>query len=151
MRAKRLLLIGGAAVMALAIVAPALASTPGERVTTIQLTFDVSTGNETFTSSGPGFCRSGLTVDANILYFEADEEFKILMTKVFRCDDGSGDLAIELSAGEPLGSQTRSGGWIVTGGTGDYATAVGGGTLSAKGRYPFDLVGADTMTGVIVR
>jgi hypothetical protein len=150
MSSKRILVLAVAMVLAVAAVAPTLAATPGSRLTTIQLTFNVETAEETFVGSGPGICSSGRGTDQSIAYIEVGESFKILMTKWLRCDDASGDLQIELSAGEPLGSQTRSGGWVVIAGTGVYERAVGGGTLSAKGHYPNDALGVDTMTGVVV-
>ena len=151
MTLRRILTLGMAAVLAIAVVVPALAAAPGQRQATIQLTFDVADGSESFVASGAGFCSSGWADGGVIEYIEFGDSFKILMTKTLHCDDGSGDLQIRLSAGEPTGSPTRSGGWIVVGGTGDYATAVGGGTMTAKTRYPHDSQGVDTMIGVITR
>ena len=151
MSPRRILGVAVAVALAIAAVAPTIAATPGSRLSTIQLTFDVETSQEMFVASGPGFCPKGRGTDQSITYIEAGESFKILMTKWLRCDDGSGDLQIQLSAGEPLGSQTRSGGWVIIAGTGEYEHAVGGGTLSAKGRYPFDPSGVDTMSGVVIR
>ena len=151
MSMKRVLVLGVAAVLALAMVVPTLAAVPGERQVTIKLTFDVDTGAQTFTSSGPGLCRSGWADEQDISYIEFGATFKIRLTKWLRCDDGSGDVQIQLSAGEPDGSPARSGGWVVIDGTGVYEGAVGGGTLATKTRYPQDGVGVDTMTGAITR
>jgi hypothetical protein len=135
-----------------AVVGPTVAATPGERMVTIHLTFDAADeANQTFTASGRGFCPSGRADDQAIEYIAFGETFKIRLTKWLRCDDGSGDIQILLSAGEPTDSPTRSGGWVVIGGTGDYEGAVGGGTISSKPRYPKDTLGVDTMTGTITR
>ena len=150
MTTTRILGLVAAAALAIALAVPALGSTPGERVTTIQLTFDIATAAETFVGSGPGICRSGTADQQSISFIQVDEDFSIRMTKRLVCDDGSGTLDIFLSAGEPLGSPTRSGGWAITGGTGEYAEAVGGGTLTAKPRQP-DTSGVDTMTGTITK
>lgn len=147
----RMLAILAAAAIGLAFWAPALAATPGARQVTIQLRFDVDSQTETFVASGPGICTSGYADQQDIWFIEADDAFTIRMTKRLVCHDGSGTFDIFLSAGEPLGSPTRAGGWAIMGGTGAYASAVGGGTLTAKSRYPFDPTGVDTMTGSITR
>lgn len=147
----RLVAIVAAAAIALAFWAPALAATPGSRQVTIQLTFDIDSQTESFVASGPGICTSGIADQQSIWFVEADDAFSIRMTKRLACHDGSGTFDIFLSAGEPLGSPTRSGGWAIMSGTGVYEWAVGGGTLTAKPRYPFDSAGVDTMTGSITR
>jgi hypothetical protein len=148
---QRLRILGLVAMLALvaALAAPTLAASPGSRQATIQLTFDVGGAGETFVGSGPGVCASGTTDNLDIWFFEYDDAFSIRMTKRLICDDGSGTFTIFLSAGEPAGSQLRSGGWAIMEGTGVYERAVGGGTLTAKTRYPKDLAGVDTMTGTI--
>jgi hypothetical protein len=147
----RVIILGLLAILMIGLAAPALAATPGSRTVTIQLTFDDATGNESFVASGPGICAGGIADQRNIEFIQFDDSFSIRMTKRLVCDDGSGSIDIYLSAGEQAGSPTRSGGWAITGGSGDYADAVGGGTLTAKGRYPGDPVGVDTMTGAVTR
>ena len=152
MSPKRTLFSAAAIVLAAVLVPPTLAATPGERSSVIQLTFDANDPTiQTFVGSGGGICSSGWADGQVIEYIEFGETFKIRLTKWLHCDDGSGDLQILLSAGEPSGSPARSGGWVIIAGTGDYATAVGGGTMSTKFRNPGDSVGIDTMTGKITK
>ena len=149
MASKRIGGLLAATFLAVALAVPTFAATPGSRVTTIQLTTNLGT-DETFVASGPGFCPSGTADSQDVHFIEFDDAFSIRMTKRLVCDDGSGTLDIYLSAGEPVGFP-RSGGWAVTGGTGDYASAVGGGTLAAHERNVTDTLGIDTMTGTITR
>lgn len=148
---QRFRILGLVAMLGLvaALATPVLGVTPGSRLVTIQLTFDAGGGGETFIASGPGVCTTGTTDNLDIWFFEYDDSFSIRMTKRLVCDDGSGTFTIFLSAGEPAGSQNRSGGWAITEGSGVYEHAVGGGTLTAKGRFPGDDLGVDTMTGTI--
>ena len=153
MSTKRVLFIIAALVLLALSVAPTLAAAPGLRTATIQLASDVENpDNQTFVASGPGICRSGWADGQDITYIEFGEAFKIRLTKWLHCDDGSGDIQIELSAGRPADvTPTLSGGWIIIAGTGAYETAVGGGTMSAKLRSPNDTFVLDTMTGMITK
>jgi hypothetical protein len=152
MSTKRILYVAAALVLAAVSAAPTLAATPGERTVTINLTSDVVNGDQTFVGSGPGICSSGTANDEVIEYIEFGETFKIRLTKWLHCDDGSGDLQILLSAGRPTDvPQALSGGWVVINGSGGYATAVGGGMMTGKIRYPADDNVHDTMTGTITK
>lgn len=142
-----------AIVLAAAMLVPALAAAPASNVVNIRLTFDLAAGTEAWVGSGPGVCRSGTTTAADIPYIEFGDPFKIVMNKELTCDDGSGSFVIQLSAGQPgwPNSPTSNGGWVVTGGTGDYENAVGGGTFTGRRGSPRDQVGFETLQGVIVR
>ena len=149
MNHRRISVLALAAILVAALAVPTWAATPGERQVMIQVAFDDATGQETFVASGPGICPSGILDNRDIWFVQFDDAFSIRMTKRLVCADGSGTFDFFLSAGEPAGSPTRSGGWAIMGGTGVYQDAVGGGTLTAKGRYPKDTGGVDTMTGTI--
>lgn len=151
MTVRRILALCAAAAFAATLGAPAFAATPGQGIVTIQLQYDVSDASETFTAGGPGMWSSGWADGQDIEYIAAGETFRILMTKWLHCDDGSGDIQILLSAGEPVGSPTRSGGWAIIGGSGAYDDAVGGGALGAKGTFPMDTIGVDMMIGTVTR
>jgi hypothetical protein len=148
---KRILVLGASAILVMAIVAPTLASVPGERMVSIKLASNVETGAQTFSASGPGVCSGGWADDEILQFIEFGESLKLRLTKWLHCDDGSGTFQILLSAGAPTGSPALSGGWVIIDGTGVYERAVGGGTMSAKWRYPFDEVVFDSMTGAITR
>lgn len=149
----RILGFVGACVLASATLASALAATPASNSVNIKLSFDIAAGAEAWVANGPGLCRSGTTTAADIPYIQFGDPFKIVMNKELTCDDGTGSIFIELSAGQPgwPSSPTSNGGWIITGGTGDYANAVGGGMFTSRRGSPRDAVGVDQMQGVIVR
>ena len=149
---KRILFTIAMLALAAMVAAPTLAARPGDRSATIQVTFDFTDPtNQTFIGSGSGVCSSGWADGEVVTFLESGEKFKIRLTKWLHCDDGTGDFQIMLSAGGPLGSPTTSGGWVIIDGSGDYSTAVGGGTMSAKLRAPNDVLGVDTMTGTITK
>jgi hypothetical protein len=91
----------GACVLTSATLASALAATPASNSVNIKLSFDIAAGTEVWVASGPGLCRSGTTTAADIPYIEFGDPFKIVMNKELSCDDGTGSIFIELSAGQP--------------------------------------------------
>jgi hypothetical protein len=149
MSAGRVLGFLAGIVLVAATLVPALAAAPASSVVNIKLTFDLAAETEAWVASGPGVCRSGTTTAASISYIEF-EPFKIVMDKELTCDDGSGSFLIRLSSGQ-VANPTSTGGWIVTGGSGAYENAVGGGSFSSCRGSPRDQVGFEMMHGVIIR
>jgi hypothetical protein len=132
-------------VIAALAVAAAPASAAGGAV---RITLDVNfgTGVEQFTASG-AFCPAG---DAESFDSWATGRGATVfhVTKVFACEDGSGTLTIDLDAAFIGVKGGTIGGWHVTGGTGDYARATGGGQIVGIGS-PKGIV--DTYSGIVRR
>ena len=105
---KRILVLGTSAILVMAIVAPTLASVPGERLVSIKLASNVETGTQTFKATGPGVCSSGWADDEIIQLIEFGESLKLRLTKWLHCDDGSGDFQILLSAEEGRGPRGQT-------------------------------------------
>ena len=117
----------GAAVVAVLAVAPVSAA--AEKVT-IDLHVDFELG-ETFTASG--FCESGTAESFGHLIVGQGRATTFHLFKTLTCDDGSGTLTIRVEASGVFGFGGTIGGWIVVGGTGDYATTRGGGSIVGTG------------------
>ena len=144
MRAHRTTLAGlaGAALLALAIAAPAAAGS-GRVAITLDASFD--TGIETFTAGG-AFCPAGTAETPGIFFAGRGRAATFHLFKVLTCTDGSGSLTIRIDAATIDGAPGDQGGWSVVEGTGAYAGAGGGGRL--VGTY-YDNGGGDR--GVIDR
>jgi hypothetical protein len=136
------LAVGVVAALALA-AAPASAAGGAVRIT---LDVNFGTGVEQFTATG-AFCPAGVaeSFDTRVTGRGATV---FHLTKVFTCEDGSGTLAIHLDAPFIGAKGGTIGGWRVTGGTGDYAGATGGGHLEGVGS-PTGIT--DTYTGIVRR
>jgi len=147
---RRIIGLLGMVVLVGMLAAPTLAATPGSGLVRIQLTFVAGGWDETFVASGPGICTSGTADEQDPWFFSFEDGFRVRMSKRLICDDGSGWFRIVLSAGQTGEGQT-SGGWAIVEGSGDYANAVGGGTITATSRNPDDGLGVDTMTGMLYR
>lgn len=134
--------LGAIAVLALA-ASPVAAD--GARPVTITLDVDIVAGTETFTATG-AFCPvgeaesfDGVVTGGPTVVFH--------LTKVFTCEGGS-TLTVDLDAVFQNKRGGTVGGWRITGGTGDYAGATGGGQIVGEGTTTGII---DTYTGVIVR
>ena len=136
------LAVGVVAALALA-AAPASAAGGAIRIT---LDVNFETGVEQFTATG-AFCPAG-EAESFDTWVTGRGTNVFHLTKVFTCADGSGTLAIHLDAPFIGALGGTIGGWRVTGGTGDYAGATGGGHLTGAGS-PTGIV--DTYTGIVRR
>jgi hypothetical protein len=136
------LAVGVVAALAL-VVAPASAADGAVRIT---LDVNFVTGVEEFTATG-AFCPAG-EAESFDTWVTGRGAAVFHLTKVFTCSDGSGSLAIHLNAPFIGARGGTTGGWRVTGGNGDYASATGGGHIAGVGN-PAGIV--DTYTGVVRR
>ena len=136
------LAVGVVAALAL-VAAPASAAGGAVRIT---LDVNFGTGVEQFTATG-AFCPAG-EAESFDTWVTGGGATVFHLTKVFTCADGSGTLAIDLDAPFIGVKGGTIGGWRVTGGTGDYAGATGGGHLVGVGS-PTGIV--DTYSGVVRR
>ena len=124
------LIVGAAAALAI-VASPATAA--GGRPLTITLEGNFTTGVETFTASG-AFCPSGSAVSFDFWRTGgASYNNQFHLSKTFTCDDGSGSLTIHLNAAWVNTHGGTIGGWQITGGTGAYAGASGGGQIVGVG------------------
>jgi hypothetical protein len=131
-------------VAALALVAgPASAAGGAVRIT---LDVNFGTGVEQFTATG-AFCPAG-AAESFDTWSTGRGATVFHVTKVLTCADGSGSLTIDLDAPFIGVKGGTIGGWRVTGGTGDYADASGGGQIVGVGS-PTGIV--DTYTGIVRR
>ncbi len=130
-----------------AILLLAAATQPAAAAGTVSITIDVnqSAGTELFTADGP-FCASGSAISGNFTFAGGGRASTFHLQKVLTCDDGSGTLTINVDAATANGADHDQGGWSVASGTGDYATASGGGRL--VGYYQQDGI-VDHYTGVL--
>lgn len=118
--------------------APAAAAAPPEGVTIVSDVTFVEGGPNVgvFDATGAAvdsgtLCGSGTFEDQGIRFagFPAQTgEVQLQVLKRFTCDDGSGtfDLKMQIKANFDTGLETFQ--WVITGGTGDYATLRGSGT-----------------------
>lgn len=114
------------AVLALAIAVPGVAA----RARSIEITLDANfaTGVETFTAEG-GFCPSGSAASSDLRINGGGSGLSFHVTKVLTCDDSTGSITIEVDAATHAWSPQDQGGWSVSGGSGDWASARGGGSV----------------------
>ncbi|HEX5829039.1 MAG TPA: hypothetical protein VFY23_16050 [Candidatus Limnocylindrales bacterium] len=139
MRTRITSLVIGAMTALLAVAGPVSAG-DGKVVITLDVNF--ARGSETFTATG-AFCPRGSAVTTSV---ETTGRPVFHVEKTFTCKDRSGTLSIALDAVSTwTGTQ---GGWTVTGGTGAYAGASGGGQVVGVGTSSGIL---DTYTGTINR
>ncbi|HEX9044582.1 MAG TPA: hypothetical protein VF802_06110 [Candidatus Limnocylindrales bacterium] len=117
-----------AGLLALGLAAPVVSAS-----TRVEIVLDnhfLTTGVETFTASG--FCPSGSAVTSNLVIVGGSHGLTFHLDKTLTCNDGSGTLSIHVDAATSYGTYTGDqGGWSVTGGTGAWAGATGGGQLVA--------------------
>ena len=126
------------ALLALGVVAGPVAAAPPKGVTIVSdVTFvDGSPNVGEFDATGAAvdtgtLCASGTFVDTGIRFagFQGRQgDVQITVFKTFTCDDGSGtfDLKMQIQATPDTGIETFQ--WVITGGTGEYATLHGSGT-----------------------
>ena len=97
--------------------------------TTITLDSNFETGVETFTATGDVLCDSGTAETFGLHVVGGPRTATFHLFKTLTCDDGSGTFTIGVQAKVIFGAPTDNGGWWVVGGTDDYATLQGGGSL----------------------
>jgi hypothetical protein len=127
MHAHRTTLAGlaGAALLALALAAPAAAGSGRVEIT---LDANFTTRVETFTAEG-AFCRAGTATTPGIFFAGRGRASTFHLFKTLTCTDGSGTLTIRVNAATIAGAPGDQGGWSVVEGTGRWAGAGGGGRL----------------------
>ena len=118
--------------------APAAAAAPPEGVTIVSNVTFVDGGPNVgdFTASGAAvgagtLCPSGTFVDDGIRFagFPARTgEVQLQVLKTFTCDDGSGTFSVKMQIKANFGTGIETFQWVITGGTGDYASLHGSGT-----------------------
>ncbi|MEO5965747.1 MAG: hypothetical protein ABIR11_09805 [Candidatus Limnocylindrales bacterium] len=136
MRTRIASLILGTVAAAALVVAP-VAATGGSRAVTITLDVNFGTGDQVFTATG-AFCPAG-TAEAFTTKVSGRGSLVFHVTRTFICTGGVDTLTIDLHAGTSAQFDGTSGGWTVTGGTGAYAGASGGGQIT----------GVNTPTGIL--
>ncbi len=141
---SRITALALASVAAVALMAGPVAA-GGSQPVTITLAVDLNAGTEVFTASG-AFCPSGSAESSNFRPTGGGTTV-FHLTKTFICQNGD-SLTIDLNAVFQGKRNGTVGGWTVTGGTGAYAGAKGGGHIVGVGT-PTGII--DTYTGVIVR
>jgi hypothetical protein len=141
---SRITALALASVAAVALVAGPVAAS-GAQPVTITLTVDFTADTELFTATG-AFCPSGSAETFNFRPTGGGTTV-FHLTKTFTCQNGD-SLTVDLSAVFQGKRNGTVGGWTVTGGTGAYAGAMGGGRIVGVGT-PTGII--DTYTGVIVR
>ena len=99
----------------------------GATATTIEVTGIGSV--ETFTTTGGALCPSGTAVTDFHFFAGGERAGTFHLNKILTCADGSGTFTIAVDAAVVFGAPTDQGGWSVVGGTGDYASLRGGGSL----------------------
>ena len=133
----RILRLGSVLGMLLGLlVAPvASAAAPPTTVLTIDVLFE---GGETFTATGGVICDSGTAVTDPVFVAGFGRmglgvgTFHLI--KTLTCDDGSGTFQILVNAATAPSSPGTLGGFVVVGGTGDYAGLRGAGSLVGTGK-----------------
>jgi hypothetical protein len=140
------LAIIGALALALA---PVASAAPPVTTINIHVVFE---GNETFTASGGVVCASGVAVTDPFMGAGGGSQgrgvFTFHLIKTLTCDDLSGSFQIKVEAANPSTSPGTVGGFTVVGGTGDYTSLHGGGSLLG---YAFDGGLDDVYTGRLSR
>jgi hypothetical protein len=134
-------LLAGALVLSAA--SPVAAGAP-EAVTIVSDVTFVEGGPNfgSFTTSGDAadsgtICLAGSFIDTGIRFAGGQARTGVVQLQVFKtftCDDDSGtfDVKMQIQANFDTGIETFT--WIITGGTGDYATLRGGGDGSTVPR-----------------
>lgn len=128
MRTHRSALAGlaGAALLALAVAAPAAAGSGRVEIT---LDANFGTGIEAFTATG-AFCPAGTAETPAIFFAGRGRAATFHLFKVLTCANGSGELTIRVDAATIAGAPGDQGGWSVVDGTGAWEGAGGGGRLA---------------------
>ena len=121
--------IGSLLVASLLMLALAPAASAASSQVEIDIHIDFATG-ETFTAS---FCESGEAVTYNFKQVGRGRATTFHLYKDLICDDGSGILTIRVEASFVDGFGGTIGGWNVVGGTGDFASVRGGGSIVGIG------------------
>src|SRR5687768_17121656 len=118
----------------------ASAAAPPTTVITVDVTFG---GAETFTATGGVVCDSGTAVTDPVFIAGFGRMGRGVGTfhlvKTLTCDDGSGTFKLLVNAATAPSSPGTLGGFVVVGGTGDYTSLHGAGSL----------VGTATGTGIL--
>ena len=143
MRTRIASLVFGSITLLAVAVAPVAADTGP---VTIESDVKFQSGIEKFTSTG-AFCDAGVAVStASEMSVDGEGNAVFDVAKTFKCRAGTGSLFIELTAVYNPDTGGTAGTWTVTGGTGAWQGASGGGTIEGtgtrKGIY-------DTYTGTI--
>ena len=97
--------------------------------TATTITLDGNDAGETFTTTGGVLCESGTAETFGFQFAGGPRTGTFHLFKTLTCDDGSGTFTIGVEAKVIFGAPTDSGGWWVVGGTDDYSTLRGGGSL----------------------
>jgi hypothetical protein len=130
-------------------VAPAVSAAPP--VTVIQIHVDFATG-ETFQASGGVVCPDGWAVTDPVFAagggIQGRGVFTFHLIKTLYCADGSGSFQILVDAATAPTSPGTLGGFAVVGGSGDYASLHGAGSIVGTG---FDGGIDDVYTGRLSR
>ncbi len=116
--------------LAFLVVPTATAAQPPTTVIVIDVVFGVS---EDFTATGGVICESGSAVTDPVFAAGFGRMGRGVGTfhliKTLTCDDGSGTFQILVNAATAPSSPGTLGGFVVVGGTGDYSSLHGAGSL----------------------
>ncbi len=124
---KRLSLALLLVMLSMLIAAPSVQAAASSTTITLDANFD--TGIETFTATGDVLCDSGTAETFGARAVGGPRTATFHLFKTLTCDDGSGTFTIGVEAKVIFGAPTDNGGWWVVGGTDDYSTLTGGGSL----------------------
>jgi hypothetical protein len=139
-RARIVLAVLAATLMVAAVAAPVGAATP-QSLTLVSTTVFNPTGPNygTFTASGaavPGLvCASGSFVDTGVGfagYQSVRGTIQITVFKTYTCAAGDFDVKMQIHA-NPDGTEAFT--WVITGGTGGFATLQGSGSGTTVGIF----------------
>lgn len=129
MRARRLGLVLG--LLGVLAVAPAASAAPPVTVLRIHVVFGVS---ETFWTDGSVVCPTGSALSDPVAIRGGGAQGRGVATfhliKTLTCADGSGTFQILVNAAGTRTSPGTVGGFAVVGGTGDYTSLQGAGTVA---------------------
>ena len=128
MRARRIGL--GLGLLATLLVAPTATAATPLTVLTIDVNFE---NGETFTATGGVLCDSGTAVTDPVFAAGGGRKGRGVLSfhliKTLTCDDRSGTFMIRVDAATAPTSPGTIGGFAVVGGTGDYSSLHGAGSI----------------------
>jgi hypothetical protein len=103
----------------------------------------VATSGEAFIASGPAVdsgtvCAGGTVDDVSVEAFgnQTGSKLTLHVLKRFNCEDGSGTFDIRLVVKLDLVTNYTTASWVIVGGTGDYTSLHGNGSLAGTPIVP---------------
>jgi hypothetical protein len=138
-----------ATVLAVTVASPVAAASPSGVTIVSHMNFNPDGFNfGDFVASGPAvdqglICASGSVDDTRLIFAggQSNRGAQIPVRKTFTCDDGSGEIFVQIQVHLDFATSTETFSWVILGGTGEYAGLSGSGLGSTVSD------GSDPQTG----